>query len=217
MTFTILAIAGIVVLFYIGIPALGKIASLLSEIRPGANSLIKDKTPPAPPIFNNFPDFTNQKNISLTGQSEAGANIKLTFNGQTQESLSDKDGKFSFNLELLNGDNAFFGVAVDTAGNASRETKIYKIVFDNTPPNLVIDTPTDGSQFFGTKQKQVAIKGTAEANVQVTVNDRIVAVDDNGKFQFAVSLNEGENKFVIKATDQAGNTKETDLTLNFTS
>lgn len=216
--FIALTVVALVVLFFAGIPALGKFTAFVSDLgksnKPISSS---DKTPPAPPTFNTFSDFTNQNNITLTGRTESGATIKLTFSGGVIDSLADKDGNFSFDLSLQDGENTFSAIAVDPAGNVSQRTKDFKILFDNKPPDLNITSPSDGSQFFGSSQRQVTIQGTTDSGSQVTVNDRIVTVDDSGKFAYTSTLNDGENKFTIKATDQAGNVAEKDLTLNFSS
>ncbi len=216
--FVILTIAAIALLFFVGIPILGKFTAFVSDIGKSNKPIAsQDTTPPAPPRFNQFPDFTNQKNITLSGNSEAGANIKITFNGAEEASLADKNGNFSFNFDLQDGVNIFSAVAVDAAGNISQRTKEATITFDNKSPDLTIDFPSDGSQYFGSKQRQITIQGTTESEANVTINDRVISVDDNGKFQYTTTLNEGENKFTIKSTDQAGNTTEKNLTLSFTS
>ncbi len=213
-----LTIASLALLFFVGIPVLGNLTGFISDLgksnKPIANN---DKTPPAPPKFGNFPDYTNQNKVELIGNTESGATVKLMFNGNSTEALADKDGKFTFNVDLDDGANNFNAFAVDSSGNEGQKTNDFKIVFDNKAPELTIDSPADGSQFFGTKQKQVTIQGTAEAEVQITINDRIVSVDGNGKFQYTSSLGEGENKFNIKVTDQAGNLTEKDLIFTFSS
>ena len=215
--FIVLSIVIIAALFFYGIPVVGKFATFVSDLGKSGSAITStDKTPPAPPQFDNFNAFVNQQNVNISGSSEAGATIKLTFNGNSQNVLVDKDGHFQFSVQLDNGDNTFSAVAVDTAGNISQKTQDYKITFDNKPPNLTIDSPTDGTTFFGSSQRQVTIKGAAEGGDQVTINDRIVVVDDSGNFQYTTTLSDGSNKFTIKATDQAGNTTEKDITLNFT-
>lgn len=216
--FILLTIAAAALIFFVGLPILGNFAAFVSEIGKSTKPISStDTTPPGPPRFSNFPDFTNQTNVNLNGNAEPGSTIKMTFNGAEEDQLADKDGKFTFSLSLNSGENDFSAVAVDPAGNVSQKTQDYKIIFDNKPPTLTIDSPSNGAQFLGSKQRQVTIQGTTETNCQVTVNDRIVAVDDNGKFQYTTTLNDGENKFAFKSTDQAGNTTEVDLTLNFTS
>jgi hypothetical protein len=213
----ILSIAAVAILIVVGIPAVGKVASFVSDLRGGGSSSISnDKTPPAPPTFGNYPDFTNQQTVNLAGTAEPEATVKLTFNGTEQEVLVDKDGNFSFqNLKLLDGDNTFSGIAVDPAGNISQRTAEKKIVYDNKPPALSIDSPGDGSKFFGSGQRQVTIQGTTDSGANITINERIVSVDESGKFQYTFTLNSGDNKLTVKSVDQSGNSTEKEITLNF--
>jgi hypothetical protein len=215
--FIILTIAAVAVLIVVGIPTVGKIASFVSGLRGGNTAITSnDKTPPAPPTFATFPDFTNQATTSVAGTAEPGATVKLTFNGTEQDTLVDKDGNFTFqNLSLQSGDNTFSATAKDPAGNISQKTADKKIVYDNKPPDLSVDNPSDVSKFFGSGQRQVTIQGTTDGGANVTINDRIVSVDDSGKFQYTLTLSAGDNKFAIKAVDAAGNSTEKDITLNF--
>ena len=214
--FVIFTIIIIVLLFIVGIPLFGKFTVFISDLKNGGKSLTKnDTTPPAPPKFNYFPAFTNQAAVSVSGTVEPGTTVKLFFGMNSQETLADKNGNFVFNINLADGDNNFLALAVDTSGNTSQKTKDYKIILDTKPPVLTISSPSDGSSFFGSNQKQITIQGTTDANSQITVNDRIVSVDDTGKFQYTTTLNDGGNTFTIKSNDQAGNTTEKNITLNF--
>jgi hypothetical protein len=215
--FILLTIGTIVFLIFVGIPILGKVTAFISDLRGGGRAITKnDITPPPPPKFNTFPDFTNQQSLTLTGNSEAGATVKLTFNSTAVEALAGKDGGFSFNLTLTNGENTFSAVAQDASGNQSKKTSDYTITFDTKPPALAINSPTDGSSFFGSSQRQITVQGTTDPNCQVVINDRIITVDDNGNFQYTTTLSDGANQFTVKSTDQAGNTTEKGITLNFT-
>ena len=214
----VLTAAAVFALAFIGIPLFGKLTVFLSDLRGGNKAISRNDTiPPGPPRFSYFPAFTNQQTANITGGSEAGATVKLTFNGNTQEVLVDKDGNFSFNLQLINGDNNFSAIAIDPSGNQSQKSKESKITFDNKPPALTVNSPTDGASFFGSNQRQITIQGTTEVGCQVVINDRIVSVDDNGNFQYTTTLNDGGNPFNVKSTDQAGNTTQKDITLNFSS
>jgi hypothetical protein len=217
IVFILLTIATLVLLVFVGIPVLGKVTAFVSDLRGGGKAITKsDTTPPAPPKFNTFPDFTSQPSLTLTGNTEPGATVKLTFGSTETETLAGKDGGFSFNLTLTNGENTFSAVAEDAAGNESKKTQDYKITFDNKPPALAINSPTDGSSFFGSSQRQITIQGATDSNCQVVINDRLITVDDNGNFQYTTTLSDGANQFTVKSTDQAGNTTEKGITLNFT-
>jgi hypothetical protein len=215
--FAVLTLAAVVLLAFVGIPIFGKLTVFLSDLR-GGNKIVSknDTTPPAPPKFNYVAQFSNQETLNISGSSEAGAVVKLTFNGKPSEVLADKDGGFTFSLQLNDGDNSFSAIAVDGSGNQSQVSKEYKITFDNRPPALSVNSPTDGSSFFGSNQRQVTIQGVTEPDSQMLINDRLISVDDAGVFQYTTTLNDGANLFSLKATDRAGNTTEKNMTLNFT-
>ena len=145
----ILSVIVVIALVVVGIPTVGKVATFVTGLKSGNTPITSnDKTPPAPPTFGVYPDFTNQSSTSVSGTAEAGATVKLTFNGTEQNTLVDKDGNFSFqNLTLQLGDNQFSAIAVDGAGNISQKTADKKIVYNNKPPTLSIDRPSDGSKY----------------------------------------------------------------------
>jgi hypothetical protein len=214
--FTVLTVAAIVLLIFVGIPLFGRLSVFISDLRGGGKAISKnDTTPPAPPKFNYFPAFTNQQTASVSGTSEPGATVSLIFNGSNQQVIVDKDGNFSFNLQLVDGVNTLSASAVDSSGNTSQKSKDYTLTFNNKPPALTIVSPADGTSFFGSNQRQITIQGTTDTGSQVVINDRIISVDDNGSFQYTTTLNDGANLFTVKATDQAGNSTQKDITLNF--
>lgn len=216
--FTFLTIIAVILLFFYGIPILGKFAGFVSDLAKGDKPIVKtDKTPPAPPQIEDLPEFTNQKTIKITGKSEEGAIIKFKLNSKNEEIVANSEGKFSIDFHLNDGKNTIDVMAIDSSGNESQKTETKNVTFDNSEPKLTLGSPSDGSLFFGSRQRQVSIKGSVDdKDTRVTVNDKFVAVEDNGDFQFTTTLNEGVNKFSIKAIDPAGNSSEKDLSLNFT-
>lgn len=217
LLFIALTIVSILVLYFLGIPALGKLTSLVSSIKNKDSKIVSsDITPPPPPKFKNFPEFSNQENLTLSGNTEAGAIVKLIFNGQEKEALADGSGQFSFNITLGNGINTFAATATDQAGNKSQKSDDYQITFDKKAPDLEITSPSDGSSFFGSTQRQVTVQGKTEVGSEVTINDRIISVDESGVFQYTTTLNEGGNNFNLKSKDKAGNITEKNITVNFT-
>lgn len=214
-----LALAAGLLLFFYGIPALGRFAAFVSDLAKVDKPITKqDITPPAPPQLEDIPKFTKEKALKISGRSEEGATIIITFNSNSEEVIADSEGYFSKSLDLQKGENTLALSAKDTAGNESVKTQVWTIVFDNEAPKLTLSSPSEGASFFGARQRQVDIKGRVDdSQAKVTVNDRFVAVSDDGSFQFTTTLNEGENKFTIKAEDRAGNKTEQSLTLNFTA
>jgi len=216
MLFIAASIAAMLLLFFVGIPLFGRLTVFISDIRSGNKAITQnDTTPPAPPKFDPTPEFTNQQTITISGNSEAGATVILTFNSDKKEVITDKDGNFSFNLLLENGENNFSAMAIDTSENQSQNSKNHIITFDNKAPILEISSPADGASFFGSTQRQVSIQGTTDEGCQVTINERFVSVDEAGSFEYTTTLNDGDNSFNIKSKDQAGNSTEKTISLTF--
>ena len=215
LLFILSTIACLALLYFIGIPALGKIASFVSSMKGNDKISSTDTTPPPPPKFKPFPAFSNNSDITLNGNTEAGSTVKLTLNGIENEALSDNNGGFTFNISLQDGINTFAALAIDQAGNQSQKTDDYQITLDKKSPDLEIKSPNDGASFYGSSQRQITITGISEPDTNITINDRIISVDDEGSFQYTTTLNEGSNSFNIKSSDQAGNTIEKSITLNF--
>ncbi len=66
-------------------------------------------------------------------------------------------------------------------------------------PELVITKPADN---FSTVGDAIEVEGETEKNSQVTINGKIVRVDEDGKFIEKVELNEGMNELVISAVNR---------------
>ena len=118
--------------------------------------------------------------------------------------LADKEGLFSGEANLNGGKNTILATAKDAAGNKSRQSKPSTIIYDATPPNLVLlqEIPSQ------TADPDQTIKGKTESSAKVTINQRQVVLDNDGVFNHAVKLNIGANNLEIVATDTAGNTRK---------
>ena len=107
----------------------------------------------------------------------------------------------------------------DNDGNkATRKTATVKV--DTTPPVLNITAPVDG---LWTNKTTVGVTGTTNdatsspVSVAITVNGNdqgAVTVGSNGAFTHNVTLTEGENAIVVKATDAAGKYSTVERTVN---
>ena len=210
---TVILIGGI---FVFGLPTVAKFAAFLTDLRKSGEPVeINDTTPPAPPRLDTLPEATNKTQIEISGESEPGATIILSFNGDPEEVLSDSEGSFRFTFELNDGQNTLWASAKDSSGNESQKTEEITITFDDEEPSLSIDSPSEGASFFGSKQRQVVVEGTTDSEASLSINDRFVLVEEDGSFAFATTLSEGENTFNLKAQDKAGNQTEKSLKVNF--
>lgn len=211
-----LSVIAIVFLIFLGLPTLIKFSGFLGNLGKSDKPVdITDTTPPAPPQFDSIPEFTNNERLEITGASENGALVTLTANGDLNEVVANKDGKFNFLFNLNNGQNTIKAKAKDTSGNEGTETKLTQITFDNTDPLIENLTPTDGASYYGSGQRQLVIKGAISEKVNLLINERVVAVDDDGSFLFATTLSEGVNSFEVKAMDMAGNETKSAFSVNF--
>ena len=214
--FTILTILAILGVLFYGLPSVARFAAFLSDLRKSSLPVDRnDTTPPAPPRLDRLPEATKEPEIEISGVTEEGATVILTLNGKDEEVVADADGKFRFSYSLRKGENQILAKAKDRAGNESQPTTGITVVFDNEAPKLDISAPADGSQFYGDGQRQLAIKGTTEVGITLTINDRIVKVEEDGTFTFATTLADGENSFNLKSADKAGNQTEKTLKVNF--
>jgi len=216
LLFGLLTIAAIIGLLFFGLPSVAKFAAFLSDLRGSTQPVDKnDTTPPAPPRLGQLSEATNKTEIEINGTTEEGANVILSLNGKEEEIVADSEGKFVFSFPLKDGENLISAKAKDRAGNESQESKVYSVTFDDEKPDLEISSPADGTSFFGEKQRQVTVQGKTEVGVTLTINDRIVKVEEDGSFTFLTTLGEGANSFNLKSTDKAGNQTEKTISVNF--
>lgn len=214
--YIILSILTVIFLIFLGLPILVKFAGFVGDVAKSDKPVeIQDITPPAPPQFDQLPEFTKKEILEIQGKSESGATIFIRANNNVTEVVANNDGVFNFSFNLLDGENTIDAKAIDLSGNESTQTQTYKIIYDNNEPKLEVTSPVDGTSYFGSGQRQLTIKGTVNEKVDLTINGRIVALKDDGTFSFSTTLAEGENKFDIVAMDPSGNETSATLTVTF--
>ncbi|MFC1706395.1 SUMF1/EgtB/PvdO family nonheme iron enzyme [Planctomycetota bacterium] len=118
-----------------------------------------------------------------------------------------QDGSFSLKVALTEGKNEI----VVRAGEGERETSVTKIVHaDNQPPELTITDPKPG---LITNERAILVTGRVRDPRPAHVEVAGVGVPlDDGSFQVRTALaQEGENRLIVVAVDEAGNRKEEQL------
>ena len=207
---------GLLIIFF-GLPAIINFSSLIANLRKSNTPVeANDTTPPITPRFSSLPEETNNSRIELSGSTEPGAFVTIDYEGKEQEVIANANGIFNLIITLKEGENIIKAYSKDAAGNKSAEVAMISIKFDNTPPEFENESPKEGTTFYGSKQRQISIAGQTEIDSQISVNDRFVLVEENGAFNYTLTLTDGENKFNVKAMDAAGNSSEKELTLFFT-
>lgn len=202
-------------LVFLGIPALIRMAIFIGNLRSSYTPVeTKDILPPVSPRLKPLSEATNKDQIEIQGFAEAGTTVEIFLNGVSkQKSIAEADGSFLISHVKLNQDkNEIYATATDQEGNTSQKSGILIIYFDQTPPELTINEPVDNSTFYA-EEKVIGIQGETEEGVTITINDRFVIVDAEGKFSSSFTLSEGENKIKVIATDKANNQAEKKITV----
>ncbi len=70
-------------------------------------------------------------------------------------------------------------------------------------PYLAVERPVVGETFTG---NEVEVEGKTRPDTQVTVNSRVVVVDNEGNFKIELLLPEGLNEIVVTAISRTGRT-----------
>ncbi len=168
-----------------------------------------------PPIFDSTFEATNSGKINLSGYGEKETVVKISINNKEVASTkTDREGKFTAkNLFLNEGENLITAKIVKDNQESSASSPL-TIIYKKNPPKISIISPKDGEKIIG-DEKNITITGETDAGNKVTINDHLAIVDQEGKFTFNATLSDGENIFKIKATDNAGNSTETEIKLTY--
>ncbi len=187
-----------------------------------------DTTAPTTPTLDLDPLFdspplgdrtTTLDNVSLVGQTSAGATVQLVETSST--ATADAQGRFAFaDVTLVAGANVFTVAATDAAGNTSQSSNTITrgtsgTGVDDTPPTITLDSPAQdfrtNSNITITGQVTDNASGAETLLAQVDLNDVVqVPFDSEGRFTFTTSLPltgaaDGQHLIRFRATDSAGN------------
>lgn len=214
LTSFLILVSSLIFAVFVGLPILAKFAVFISVIK---KSDIDNKENAAitlfAPILESLPSATNSAIIAIYGTSEKDRNIILYLNSEkNDETITNDEGKFNFRGINLNEGNNKIEVKAKKDEQES-EYAVLEINFKKEPPKLEILEPNDGQKFLG--EAKISIKGQTDSGVRISVNDRLIIINNDGSFNYAVTLKDGENNFKFRATDAAGNVTEKELKLNY--
>jgi len=185
-----------------------KTAPTLTWTYPGANALITNNKPKFEWTVTDDDSGVNPDTIGITIDS----NSKVT-SGITKTPITNGyKCTYTPTNALGEGSHTVKIDATDYDGNAATQKSVtFKV--DTVPPTLNVTTPADGTI---TNKSTITVSGTTNdatsSPVTLTINGQSVTVASNGTFSKEVTLSEGPNPIVVKATDSAG--KYTTITRN---
>lgn len=203
----------IILMIFVGLPQLSKFVALFSKSSPSA--VTPSSSTLLPPYIQTLPKDTNQQSIIVKGTAQPNSAVKVFFSNSSDETVTDDSGNFAMNVTLSKGSNIIYAKTVDSSGNESQPSTSFTVNYTNQVPNLTVNTPQNNQTFYADAQKNITIQGSTDAGNTITVNDHIVIVDDEGKFSYPFTLQNGVNELKIVSTDKAGNKKEIDLKVAF--
>jgi len=158
------------------------------------------------PVIAKVKTPTNQKNTTISGSSAyKNSKIKVIRNNETiKEAEADGGGKFNVEIELAEGSNKIQVSSTNAKGTTKKSSQV-DIILDTVIPELSIEQPQSP-----TSTDKFGLKGKSEKNVQVIIysGDKEIKKikTDSDSFEVKdISLIEGENKFAVKAVDEADN------------
>lgn len=124
--------------------------------------------------------------------------------------LSSSAKTLPVSVTLSEGENTFRVVSTDEVGNSSL-LEFSGITLDSIAPQLLFNMPTQ----FSTQEPQFTFNFLAlDSNptaTTITQNGTLVLETSQSAIVFTLTLEEGQNTFVVSSTDQAGNTTSTTL------
>jgi hypothetical protein len=129
--------------------------------------------------------------------------VRIYINDELIQTVAaDIDG--SVMLDFSPSEEGAYVITADiatVAGEVSRLSAPQTVVFDRTPPSLVLTNPQDPNITGET----VAVAGQTEAGAQLTINGQPALVDADGSFAATVDLVPGPNDLRLVVVDRAGN------------
>ena len=210
----ILVAFGLFFMFIFGvIPLSLKALDLMDK---GQNQVSSDTIPPSVPNLSVPFTVTNLARIKVSGFTEPKAKVIIWVNGQQEaELVADDDGQFETKVTLTPGDNEIKAQAYDKAGNESQPSSVKKVLYDNQTPKIEFSNVENDQEIIGKQNKNFILEGETEPRAKVYINNRFVYADEEGKFRFSLTLNEGDNPLKVRVVDQAKNKFETELNIKF--
>lgn len=157
------------------------------------------------------PATSSSKIVEITGNAKDANDDRLVITINGKSVYANGLGDFSEDVELKEGENKIIIVATNDLGKSTTVERT--ITFTAGAPTLVITAcPTVATT------KTVTIAGTTkdanDRDLTITINGSIV-YDSDGSWSKNVTLNDGENKFIIVSTNDSGLSTTIEKTITF--
>lgn len=176
-----------------------KVAPTISITYPTSGAFITNANPEIRFTVSDSDSGINETSIQLLIDSKP-----ITGEIQKSESGDGYECSYTPDLALDDGSHTITVNVMDNDGNSANE-QTQSFTIDTTPPTLEITQPTEG---LITNSNSITVIGTTNditsKPVTLTINEEVVEVQQDGRFEKEISLISGNNKITIIATDKAG-------------
>lgn len=164
------------------------------------------------PVSSDIPIATNTAELNFTIRATRDSILTVDVNGERtfEETIQTEDIPIS--ILLKERENEIVVTSQDSANKKNAKTQVYTVTYMKNKPLLEITSPQDNSTH---NSQDVFIEGKTDKQVVIHINNVPVIVTASQTFKHSVRLQEGENKIIVTATDQAGNIEEKVLTLRY--
>lgn len=157
----------------------------------------------------------NTATYELRGGATKPGTVHISLNGTETELTLDEQNRYSYTLNLIEGENTIKVYSYDTNGKKSNEVN-YTLNYDPEYIGLILSSDT-----VIAKADTYTISGFVDTNplqTAVYINNEAVAVDkQTGAFEKNVSLNLGENVFTVSAANSVSSeVKEININYDLT-
>jgi len=162
-------------------------------------------------ILDPVQSITNNPQFTITGRVlDASPVTALTING-TPVSLT--NNFFTVIINLVEGNNTVAFAATDAAGNIGSTNAT--VLLDTAPPTITISTPANNTTL---NTPSITVTGTVSDTLSgvstVTINGINAVINGDTYTASNIPLVEGVNTITATASDRAGNTATSSITVN---
>jgi hypothetical protein len=188
------------------VPEVGDAPTIDAPDQPYTNQDTVDVTINVPPAVAGKPGFTVRLYVTLP-DSEADLVTEAPVGATSVQVISD--------VQLANGRNDF-QASISGPGGESELSSVATWILDTSKPVVKVISPKDGA---AVTRPTVTIKGKSQGNSEVrlqnTSNGSIATVTagKDGLWQASLGVSNGANDIEITATDLAGNSNTTQLSV----
>ncbi len=214
----VIIFAVLLVLFFvtIGFKLLINTSLFIANITSGSKNAGQTKSEDfvlAPELLS-LPDATSSAQLDIHGTAVDRSELSFVVNGDNQKELTVDGDTFDETIRLQKGNNEIVLEMRIPKQNIFKKSVVYTVLFQDSKPNLIIDSPVDGSR---TNQTDINVVGATDSDVAIRVNGSPTTVSADGKFNYPLRLHDGENVITITATNLAGTVETKELKVIFES